>query len=108
MRTVLVLLLLWAAHSAVYHKITSLQPSPLTPHDYLTSTLGNFRLTLKAPTCQLQIETFFEPSYSIVGYYPRTALQPCSSLSVVNNSLLSDNGQPLLSLKNRQLASRFD
>ena len=39
----------------VYHKLTSLDPFSITPGDYLTSTLGRFRLTLKAPTCQLQI-----------------------------------------------------
>ena len=63
MKVVLLLLLVSIATSAVYHKLTSLDPFSIVSGDYITSTLGRFRLTLKAPTCQLQIEAFTTPSY---------------------------------------------
>lgn len=104
----LLLFLLGVAETVVYLKLTSLVPSTLTPNDYLISTLGHFRLTLNSQTCQLQIETFTNNNYAVVGYYPRTVLSSCSSLTVANNSLVSNNGYALLSLRNAQLGSRFD
>jgi hypothetical protein len=54
--TILLLgLLIGLVHSAIHHKLSSLGPSTLTPSDYLTSALGQFRITLKPITCQLQL-----------------------------------------------------
>jgi hypothetical protein len=104
----LVFLLLWIVDSAIYYKLTSIGRGTLSPNDYLTSALGRFRLTLTPQTCQLQIEAFGGSNYAVVGYFPRAALSPCSSLSIDNYSLTSNTGIALLSLRSGQLGSRFD
>ena len=55
MQKVLLLMVLLVSHCAIFNKITSLKPTPLTPNDYLISTLGTFRLTIAPNTCQLQL-----------------------------------------------------
>jgi hypothetical protein len=95
-------------HGATYSKLTTLTGTQLTPNDYLISTLGQVRMTLNPQKCQLQLEAFTQNSYSIIGYYPRKALPPCLSLSIANNSLISNNLHLILSLKVSQSSARFD
>lgn len=105
----LVLLLLIAlAHASIYSKLSTLTRNPLTPNDYLYSTLGQFRLTLTPPTCQLQIESYGGSNYAVVAYYPRKALQPCANLTLYNNSLQSNNRDIILAITGNQAGARFD
>ncbi len=55
MNTLLLLALVAIAHAAFYSKISTLGNNTLTAADYLISALGNIRLTINPPTCQLQI-----------------------------------------------------
>lgn len=100
--------LLLAADCAIYSKLSTQLGNALTASDYLMSTLGLFRMTLAPATCQLQIENFANNSYAIVGYYPRQALPPCQSLAITNNSILSNNNDPILSLQAAQMRTVFD
>lgn len=100
--------LLLAAHCVIYSKLSTQLDNALTASDYLMSTLGLFRMTLTPATCQLQIENFDNNTYAIIGYFPRQALLPCESLSITNNSILSNNNDPILSLQASQMGTVFD
>lgn len=108
MKIALIQLLCILAHTAIYSKLSTLNRFPLTPNDYLYSTLGQFRLTLTPPTCQLQIESYSTNNYAIIAYYPRKALQPCNNLTLANNSLVSNNRDVLLAIQGNQAGARFD
>ena len=51
----LLITLVVVAHAAFYSKLSTLGNNTLTSADYLISALGNIRLTINPPTCQLQI-----------------------------------------------------
>jgi hypothetical protein len=92
----------------IYNKLSSQLANSLTSNDYLISTLGFLRVTLNPQTCQLQIENFTNNNYQIIGYYPRNSLPSCKSLSILNNSLVSNNNNALLSLKAADIKSVYD
>lgn len=102
------LLLLGHALTLIYNKLSTQFSNSLTSSDYLVSTLGYLRVTLNPQTCQLQIENFTNNNYQIIGYYPRNSLPSCKSLSLVNNSLVSNNNNSLLSLKAADIKSVYD
>lgn len=93
---------------AIYSKISTLNSVILTSNDYLVSTLGLFRTKLNPKTCQLIFENFVNSDYLIVGYYPRSALSPCSFVTISNNSLVSSNNDTILSLKSSQINNIYD
>ncbi|CAM6004305.1 unnamed protein product [Sphagnum balticum] len=88
--------------------MSSIAPPLLLPTDYIISTLGNFRLSLLANSCQLKIENFNNGGYGIVGTYPTTAGPPCASLLITNNALTSNSNSTLLSLTKQQAQLNYD
>jgi hypothetical protein len=101
-------MLLALTHCVLYQKISTQLGNSLTASDYLLSTLGLFRMTINPSTCQLQIETFNNTNYVIIGFYPRRASSPCKWLTVSNNSFVSNTNTVILSLQAAQVRTAFD
>lgn len=109
LKTILCLLVIATLSRAViYSKLSSLYSTVLTPADYLSSTLGLFRVTLNPQWCQLKIENFINGDFSILGYYPRSAQAPCQFLTIAHNQLYSNNNDSILGLRPDQLRTVFD
>ena len=77
--------LLIVIKTELYHKLTTQTIPKLTVHDHIISSLGHFRVALNTHSCQLQIEIFNINHYTVFGYHPKTALKPCSFMSIEGN-----------------------